>query len=194
MTQLTRADLYSLEDYARMRNDFRAKVMAHKRLRTLAIGPNLTLLFEDRITMQYQVQEMLRAERIFEPEGIDEELAAYNPLIPDGRNLKATLLIEFDDVAERREALKRLVGIEDETWLCVEGHEKVFPIADEDLERDNPEKTSAVHFLRFEFTDAMIRSLKEGARLSAGCEHREYTHTVDAVRKDLRDSLVGDFD
>lgn len=194
MHHLTRSDLYSLEEYARERNDFRSRVMAHKRLRTLAIGPNLTLLFEDRITIQYQVQEMLRAEKIFEAEGIEDELAAYNPLIPDGKNLKATMLIEFTEVPERREALTRLVGIEDETWLCVEGHEKVFPVADEDLERDNPEKTSAVHFLRYEFSDSMIKSLKEGASLFAGCEHREYKHTVNPVPDELRDCLVKDFD
>src|SRR5690606_10806561 len=155
MQKLTRNDLFSLEDYAARRPEFRRQVMAHKQNRQLPLGPNVTLHFEDRLTMHYQVQEMLRAERIFEAAGIQEELDAYNPLIPDGRNWKATFMIEFPELEERRAALTQLVGIEDQTWVHVAGHDKVFAIADEDLERDSADKTSAVHFLRFELTDAM---------------------------------------
>src|SRR5215831_13175228 len=149
MNKLSPDDLFSLERYARERPKIRATVLEHKRDRQLTVGPNATWLFEDRITVQYQVQEMLRAERIFEPEGIEDELAAYNPLIPDGRNWKVTLLLEFE-ASERPQALARLKGVEDRCWVQVQGHERVFAIADEDLERENEEKTSAVHFLRFE--------------------------------------------
>ena len=147
MNKLSASDLFSLERYARERGAFRAKVLEHKRARQLAVGPNTTWLFEDRLTVQYQVQEMLRAERIFEPEGVADELASYNPLIPDGQNWKVTLLIEFPDEVERRRELSQLKGIEDRCWMQVVGHERVFAIADEDLERENDEKTSSVHFL-----------------------------------------------
>src|SRR5215475_1577821 len=168
MNKLSVNDLFSLERYARERPAFRGKVLEHKRARQLAVGPHTTWLFEDRLTIQYQVQEMLRAERIFEPEGIEEELASYNPLIPDGHNWKATLLIEFPDEQERRRELAKLKGIEDRCWVQVKGHEKVYAIADEDLERENDEKTSSVHFLRFELSPAMISGLRGGAELGVG--------------------------
>lgn len=194
MEKLKRQDLYSLERYAEIRPEFRAKAMEHKKARRLPIGPNATLYFEDRTTIQYQVQEMLRAERIFEAEGIEEELAAYNPLIPDGRNWKATFMVEYEDIEERRRRLRELVGIEDRVWMKVAGHEAVRPIADEDLERDTSDKTSSVHFLRFELSDAMIASLKSGAALSAGIDHPRYEYTVDPVPDAVRASLVGDLD
>ena len=190
--KLEKKDLMSLEEYAQKRDAFRQEIIAHKRVRSLHIGPNLTLLFEDRRTMQYQVQEMLRAERIFEPAGIQEELDAYNPLIPDGSNWKATMLIEFDDEAARREALAKLIGIEDKVWLRVHGHVQVFPIADEDLERETAEKTSSVHFLRFELSSSMVKALKEGELLDAGVDHSEYSHQVKPVPDELRRSLVAD--
>ena len=166
MDKLTVEDLMGLERYARERPAFRARVLEHKRNRKLAVGPNVTWSFEDRLTMQYQVQEMLRAERIFEPEGIREELDAYNPLIPDGSNWKATLLIEFPDVDERQRQLAQLIGLEDRCWVQVRGHDRVYAIADEDLERENAEKTSAVHFLRFELSpaDGLLSAERRGAR------------------------------
>src|ERR1700749_2082551 len=170
MNKLSVNDLFSLERYARERSVFRAKVLDHKRPRQLPVGPHTTWLFEDRLTIQYQVQEMLRAERIFEPEGIEEELSSYNPLIPDGRNWKVTLLLEFPDEQERRRELSKLKGIEDRAWVQVSGHEKVFAIADEDLERENDEKTSSVHFLRFDPTPAMIATLRGGASLGVGVD------------------------
>jgi len=193
MEKLTRENLYSLEDYATIRDSFRADIMAHKKLRQVQLGPNVRLLFEDRMTMQYQVQEMLRIERIFEAAGIQEELDAYNPLIPDGSNLKATLMIEFSDVEERKEALARLIGLERMTWLQVEGFDKVYPVANEDLERETEDKTSSVHFMRFEFTPDMIAALKNGAAMRAGVEHPEYTYEVD-IDDAVRDALVADFD
>jgi len=189
---LNREDLYSLEEYARIRPDFRKRVMEHKRNRRVALGPHATLYFEDRMTMQYQVQEMLRAERIFEPEGIEEELQAYNPLIPDGTNMKATFMIEYEDVDERREALARLIGVEDRIWMQVEGFDPVTAIADEDLERATEEKTSSVHFLRFEFTGDMISALKSGGALSVGCDHPGLTVSVSPVPSAVRDSLIAD--
>jgi Protein of unknown function (DUF3501) len=192
MDKLTVADLMSLEHYARERPAFRARVLEHKHHRKLAVGPNVTWSFEDRLTMQYQIQEMLRAERIFEPEGIQDELASYNPLIPDGGNWKATLLVEFTDVAERQRQLARLIGLEDRCWVQVHGHERVYAIADEDLERETGEKTSAVHFLRFELTPQMISSLKRGAALAAGVEHEHYRHAVDPVPEPIRAALVAD--
>jgi hypothetical protein len=193
MEQLQRQHLYSLEDYATMRDKFRADVMVHKKLRQIELGPNVRLLFEDRMTMQYQVQEMLRIEKIFEADGIQEELDAYNPLIPDGRNLKATMMVEFSDVEERKAALARLIGVERKIWLQVDGFEKVYPIANEDLDRETEDKTSSVHFMRFEFEPGMIAALKEGAAMQAGVEHPDYHYeiTVDAA---VRDSLVKDFD
>ena len=192
MEKLTRDDLYSLERYSEVRNDFRAKVLAHKRDRRLPLGTNATLYFEDRLTMQYQVQEMLRIERIFEAEGIAEELDAYNPLIPDGRNWKATFMVEFPDIGERRAMLEALVGIEDCVWMQVGDGEKIRPIADEDLERTDDEKTSAVHFLRFELTAADIESLQQGAPLAAGIDHGSYTVDVDPVPDNVRASLLRD--
>jgi len=193
MQKLSSTDLFSLERYARERPQFRAKVMDHKRARQLAVGPNTMWLFEDRLTVQYQVQEMLRVERIFEPEGIAEELDSYNPLIPDGRNLKATLLIEFPDEQERRRELAKLKGVEDRCWVQVKGHERVFAIADEDLERENDEKTSSVHFLRFELTQPMIATLKGGAELSIGVDHDHYRHALAPVSAATRQALVADF-
>jgi hypothetical protein len=189
--RLSAADLMSLEQYARERGAFRARVLAHKRDRQLAVGPHCTWCFEDRLTIQYQVQEMLRAERIFEAEGIAQELDSYNPLVPDGTNWKVTLLIEYPDPAERRVALERLKGIEDRCWIQVAGHERVFAIADEDLERENDIKTSAVHFLRFELTAAMADRLKGGAALSVGVDHPEYRHEL-AAPENVRAALVAD--
>ena len=193
MNKLSVNDLMSLERYARERPDFRARVLEHKQARKLGVGPNTTWLFEDRLTIQYQVQEMLRAERIFEPEGIAEELESYNPLIPDGSNWKVTVLIEFPDEDERRRQLSVLRGIEDRCWVQVGGQGRVLAIADEDLERENEEKTSAVHFLRFELTAGMIASLRAGAELSAGIDHERYRHAVQPVRDATRRSLLGDF-
>jgi hypothetical protein len=193
MNKLSVSDLLSLERYARERPAFRAKVLEHKRARQLAVGPNTTWLFEDRLTIQYQVQEMLRVERIFEPEGIEEELSSYNPLIPDGRNLKVTLLIEFPDEHERRRELAQLKGIEARAWVQAAGHERVFAIADEDLERENDEKTSSVHFLRFELTPAMIASLRGGAELSAGIDHDHYRHMMGPLDAATRQALIADF-
>jgi len=170
----------SLERYARERPALRTKVLEHKRARQLAVGPHTTWLFEDRMTVQYQVQEMLRVERIFEPEGIEEELESYNPLIPDGTNWKVTLLIEFPDEQERRRELSKLKGIEDRCWVQPAGHERVFAIADEDLERENEQKTSAVHFLRFELAPEMVASLRAGAALAIGMDHPRYRHEVTA--------------
>jgi len=193
MNKLTVSELFSLERYAKERPAFRMRVLEHKRDRQLAVGPHVTWLFEDRLTIQYQVQEMLRTERIFEPEGIEEELESYNPLIPDGANWKATLLIEYTDEAERRRELTQLKGIEDRCWVQVSGHEKVLAIADEDLERENEEKTSAVHFLRFELTGPMISSLRAGAELGVGIDHDRYRHAIQPVRDGTRKSLLADF-
>ncbi|HEX6999777.1 MAG TPA: DUF3501 family protein [Gammaproteobacteria bacterium] len=191
MDKLTVADLYSLEQYHKVRADFRAKVLEHKRRRQAAVGPNVTLSFEDRLTMQYQVQEMLRIERIFEQEAIEEELAAYNPLIPDGSNLKATMMIEFPDVEQRRRALNELAGIEDTVYLEVAGFDRVPAIADEDLERTTEGKTSAVHFLRFELTEPMKQALRDGAALAFGVDHPRYRHRADASAE-LREALLAD--
>jgi hypothetical protein len=192
MQKLTRDKLYSLEQYAQMRSDFRARVIEHKKPRQVHIGPNASLYFEDFLTMQYQVQEMLRVERIFEPEGIDEEIAAYNPLIPDGSNWKATFMIEYADEVERHAALARMKGIEDKVWVQVAGHDRVWAIADEDLERDNEEKTSSVHFLRFELAPAMIKAVKAGADISMGIEHPVYTHQVAPLPAEKRAALMQD--
>jgi hypothetical protein len=185
-------DLFSLEQYAKQRPQFRARMIAHKRDRTVQCGPNATWLFEDRLTVQYQVQEMLRIERIFEAEGIADELGAYNPLIPDGSNWKVTLLIEFPDAGERRVALANLKGVEDRCWVRVAGHDRVFAIADEDLERENDEKTSSVHFLRFELTPAMVVAAKGGTAVSIGIDHDAYRHAVDPLPPASRDALVRD--
>jgi hypothetical protein len=192
MNKLCVGDLFSLEKYARERAAFRTRVLEHKRNRQLSVGPHVTWLFEDRLTIQYQVQEMLRAERIFEPEGVEEELESYNPLIPDGANWKVTLLIEYPDEQERRRELSQLKGVEDRCWVQVSGHERVFAIADEDLERENEEKTSAVHFLRFELTPPMIAALREAAELGVGIDHRHYQHSIQPVKEASRASLLAD--
>ena len=192
MKKLTESDLLSLERYAREREGFRARVMAHKKNRQVSVGPNTMWLFEDRLTVQYQVQEMLRTERIFEAEGIAEELAAYNPLIPDGRNWKATLLIEFTDAEVRRVQLEKLKGVEDRCWVQVAGFEKLFAIADEDMERENEVKTSAVHFLRFELSEAMASKLKGGAALSVGVDHPNYRHELAPAADNVRAALLAD--
>jgi Protein of unknown function (DUF3501) len=192
VNKLAPADLMSLEQYARERPVFRARVLEHKRARQVAVGPHATWCFEDRLTVQYQVQEMLRTERIFEPAGILDELGAYNPLIPDGNNWKVTLLIEFADPAERVRELARLKGIEDRCWVEVAGHRKVFAVADEDLERENAEKTSAVHFLRFELAVAMVASLKAGAALALGIDHENYRHQLSVVSGAVRTALIAD--
>jgi len=191
MSKLTRDDLFSLEKYAAVRPDFRAQVMAHKKHRRLALGEHAALYFEDALTMQYQVQEMLRLERIFEAEGIQDELDVYNPLIPDGHNWKATFMVEYSDAEARKAMLARLVGIEDTVWLRVQGYDKVFPIANEDLDRSSPDKTASVHFMRFELTPAMVAAVKAGAAIHAGIDHPDYR--VDLVAPaDLRASLAAD--
>jgi len=192
MQYLTRDNLMGLEQYAGIRPTFRAEVMAHKRDRQVAIGPHATLYFEDRLTMQYQVQEMLRIERVFEAEGIEDELAAYNPLIPDGTNWKATFMVEIGDIEARRVALMQMVGIENQVWVQVAGSERVYAIADEDLERATEDKTSSVHFLRFELTPAMVAAVKQGAAIGMGIEHEAYSHSVHAVPENVRRSLAAD--
>jgi uncharacterized protein DUF3501 len=191
MPQIAPDSLLSLEAYARQRDAYRARVIAHKRLRTVHAGDAVTLIFEDEQTIRYQVQEMLRIERIFEEAGIRGELEAYNPLIPDGGNWKATMLIEYPDPAERRRRLAELKGIEARTWVQADGCARVYAIADEDLERENEEKTSAVHFLRFELDPAARRALKQGAGLSVGVDHPNYRASV-AVAPEVRSSLAGD--
>lgn len=191
MQKLTRDDLYTLEKYSQIRSEFRAKVMAHKKNRQIAIGQNATLYFEDHLTMHYQIQEILRAERIFEAAGIQDELDAYNQLVPDGTNWKAVFMIEYEDVNERAFALSKMIDIEDKVWVQVEGYDKVFAIADEDLERETEEKTSAVHFLRFELNSAMIAAAKGGAEISMGIDHPEYLHQTQ-LNAEARQALAGD--
>lgn len=191
MARIERGSLLSLEAYTRERNAFRMRVIEHKKHRTVHLGEHLTLLFEDELTIRYQIQEMLRIERIFEEEGIQHELDAYNPLVPDGSNLKATMMIEYPDVAERQRKLARLKGIEDRVWVQVAGFARVYAIADEDLERENEQKTSAVHFLRFEFDAGMRDALRRGAGLGLGVDHPEYQASVDAVAA-VRAALAGD--
>ncbi|MBT8082067.1 MAG: DUF3501 family protein [Gammaproteobacteria bacterium] len=193
MEKLSRDDLYSLEKYAEMRPAFRDKVLAHKKNRRLDLGTNAALYFEDRLTMQYQVQEMLRIEKIFEADGINEELDAYNPLIPDGSNWKATFMVEFPDIEERKAMLAQLVGIEDRVYVQVADFDRVYPVADEDLERDTEEKTSAVHFLRFEFPPEQVAALVNGASLVAGIDHDNYRVEVAPVPDNIRKSLINDF-
>jgi len=194
MHHLQANDLLSLEEYHRQRPEFRSRIMAHKKLRQVAVGPNATLYFEDRLTIQYQVQEMLRIERIFEADGIADELNAYNPLIPDGTNLKATFMLEYPDAAERKTELARLIGVETKVWMAVAGCARVYAIADEDLERATEEKTSSVHFLRFEFDPEMLGALKGGAALSAGIDHDNYRYSVEPLDADVRAALVADLD
>jgi len=191
MKQLTRNDLYSLEKYSAIKADFRSKVIDHKKNRRVPIGDHATLYFEDALTMQYQVQEMLRLERIFEAEGIQDELDVYNPLIPNGSNWKATFMVEYEDVDERKKALSLLVGIENHVWVRVGNFEKVFAIANEDLDRSEPDKTSAVHFVRFELTVGMVAAVKNGATITIGIDHPAYQQEI-VVPKIKHDSLVRD--
>jgi hypothetical protein len=193
MNKLAHTDLMTLEQYARERATFRTRVIAHKKARKVPVGPNTTWLFEDRLTIQYQVQEILRTERIFEPEGIADELEAYNPLIPDGRNWKVTLLVEFADPTTRPGYLAGLKGIEDRCYVQVADFVRVYAIADEDLERENETKTSSVHFLRFELSDAMVTALRGGAKLSVGIDHANYAHANDALPETTRAALLADF-
>jgi hypothetical protein len=193
MPQLTPASLMTLEAYSKARNDFRARVIAHKKTRTVHLGEHVTLIFEDELTIRYQVQEMLRIEKIFEEAGIAGELESYNPLIPDGSNLKATMLIEYTSVPERQRALALLKGIERRVFVEVEGQDRVYAIADEDLDRENDEKTAAVHFLRFEFAPPMIAALKSGAQMKLGCDHPQYLAQLNELAPEVLASLVGDF-
>lgn len=192
VNKLTRDDLFSLEKYAEIRPEFRSRVMAHKKNRQVAVGPNATLYFEDTLTMHYQVQEMLRAERIFEAAGIQEELDAYNPLIPDGSNWKATFMLEYPDEAERRVKLAELIGIDRHVWAQVADFARITPISDEDLERETGEKTSSVHFLRFELTPEMVEAVRQGAAVSMGIDHPAYTFSVESLPTNIRDSLADD--
>ena len=192
MPKLSPASLMTLEAYAKARKEFRAQVIAHKKDRTVHLGDHVTLIFEDELTMRYQVQEMLRAEKIFEERSIQEEIGAYNPLIPDGRNFKATMMIEYEDVEERRVALGKLKGIDDKAWVRVEGSPRVYAIADEDLERENDEKTSSVHFLRFDLTREMAEALKYGVGLAIGIDHPHYDAALDPVSPAIRAALMKD--
>jgi hypothetical protein len=194
MQPLTREDLYSLEEYAEVRPHFRSEIMAHKKNRQLGIGPHATLYFEDRLTIQYQIQEMLRIERIFERAAIEEELSAYNPLIPDGRNLKATFMLEYEDVGERRRALAELNGIEHRVWLRAGMLNPVWAVADEDLERATEDKTSAVHFLRFEIGDELRRTIASRAPMAIGIDHERYRHGVDPLPENIRAAVAADLD
>jgi len=192
MEKLTHDKLFSLEQYARNRTEFRTNVMAHKKTRMVLLGEHVTLMFEDALTMQYQVQEMLRLERMFEHELIQDELDVYNPLIPDGSNWKATMMIEYSDPEERKQMLARLVGIEDKVWVQSAGYEKVYAIADEDLDRATEDKTSAVHFLRFELTPDMIGKLKQGAELNMGVDHPAYQALLNPISSEVRTALIAD--
>ena len=194
MQKLTRDDLYSLEQYADIRNEFRTQVISHKRNRRVELGTNAALYFEDRLTMQYQIQEMLRIERIFEAAGINDELEAYNPLIPDGSNWKATFMVEFPEIEERRAMLSQLIGVEDKVYVQVEGFDKVYAIADEDLDRSDGTKTSAVHFMRFELPAAQVEALKAGAALGAGIDHENYQVEISPLPENVRHSLIADLD
>lgn len=191
MAQLAREDLMSLEDYAQRRDDMRQQVMQAKKARRIAIGPHVMLHFENRLIMQYQIQEMLRAEKIFEADGIQEELDAYNPLIPDGSNWKATMMIEFPDPEVRAVELSKLIGIDEKTWVQVGDMEKVYAISNEDLERSTEEKTSSVHFMRFELTPEMVAAVKSGAVIHVGVDHENYQHQVE-LSTASRESLLAD--
>ena len=192
MPRITRDSLMTLEAYAKARKDFRAKVMAHKNLRAVHLGEHLTLLFEDELTIRYQIQEILRVEKSFEEQAIQDELDAYNPLVPDGHNWKATLLVEYEDIEERKQALAKLKGVEDRVWVQVGSLPRVYAIADEDLERENAEKTSAVHFVRFELTRSMISELRRGSSVSIGVDHPAYTFTLHEVPEPTRRALLDD--
>ena len=193
MAQISRDSLLTLEAYSRQRKEFRARVIAHTKTRTRHLGAHITLIFEDELTMRYQIQEMLRIEKTFEEAGIQDELDAYNPLIPDGSNLKATMMIEYDDPDVRKRELSRLKGVEDRVYVQVDGHGRSYAIADEDLERENDSKTSSVHFLRFEFSPEMIASFKAGAAVAVGIDHPNYTVRVDEVAPAVQTALVRDF-
>lgn len=192
MTTLKREDLMSLEEYAEKRAGFRQQVLEHKKARKIALGEHATLYFEDRMTIQYQIQEMLRIEKVFEAAGINEELEAYNPLIPDGSNWKATFMIEYDDVAERQKVLATLVGVEDKVWVQVNGFDKVYAIANEDIERSTADKTSAVHFMRFELTPDMAKAVKENKNIAMGIDYEGFNQRVDPIAEDSRLSLRND--
>jgi len=192
MDKLDRQDLMTLEKYAEQRPNFRQQVIAHKKNRQVALGPNATLYFEDRLTMQYQVQEILRIEKIFEASGIDEELEAYNPLIPDGSNWKATFMIEYEEESERRVQLAKLIGVERRIWVQIGDLDKVTPIANEDLERETEDKTSAVHFLRFELTADMVEAARKGADIRMGVDHPNYDYQTGPLSRNIADSLVSD--
>jgi hypothetical protein len=189
--KITRDSLMTLEAYSKYRKAHKADVIAHRKLRSVRLGEHITLQFESETSIRYQIQEMLRIEKIFEEEGIDQEIEAYAPLMPDGSNWKATMMIEYPDVNERKRELARLIGVEDHMFVEVEGHERVYAIADEDLDRENDEKTSAVHFVRFEFTPAMISAIEVGAGVKLGCDHRNYpAHTT--IGPETLASLAGD--
>lgn len=192
MAAITPGSLMSLEAYAKGRGDFRARVLVHKKPRTVHLGEHVTLLFEDELTIRYQIQEMLRIEKVFEEAGIRDELDAYNPLVPDGSNFKATMLIEYNEVAARQAALAKLIGVETRVWVQVQGCAKVYAIADEDLPRENAEKTSAVHFLRFELDHGMVSALKGGADLGMGVDHPHYAATIPVVPEETRSALAAD--
>jgi hypothetical protein len=194
MQKLSREDLHTLEAYTELRTEMRARVMAHKKHRRVDLGEHVSLLFEDQLTMRYQIQEMLRVERIFTADGIQEELDAYNPLIPDGGNWKATMMIEYADVEQRRRALAELIGVENAVWVKIGDHEKVSPVCDEDLERTTEEKTSSVHFLRFELDPAMIAAAKAGAAIAIGVDHPHYRCVIDPLPAQTAQSLVADLD
>jgi hypothetical protein len=192
MSKIEINTLWSLEDYSKIRKDFRQDVMQHKKNRRIALGDNLSLIFEDEKTIRYQVQEILRVEKTFESESIQDELSVYNPLIPDGKNFKCTMMIEYSDPEIRKARLRDLKGIETKVWVKVEGRERIWSIADEDLERENDEKTSAVHFLRFELDEEMVKALKYGVSLSVGVDHPEYSVSIDPLAIEIRSSLVND--
>ena len=189
--RITADSLMTLEAYAKWRKQHKAEVIAHRKLRSVALGEHITVQFESEMSMRYQIQEMLRIEKIFEEEGIEQEIAAYAPLVPDGGNWKATLLIEYPDVNERRRELARLIGVEDRMFVEVEGHPRVYAIADEDLDRENDEKTSSVHFLRFELAPSMREAVKAGAAVKLGCDHTHYPAHVTLAPETLA-SLAGD--
>ena len=193
MTKIARNSLLSLEDYAKQRPEIRTEAMRLKRIRSVFIGPNMTLQFENEATIRYQVQEMLRIEKTFEEEGIMDELDAYNPLIPDGSNLKCTQMIEFPDEEERKVKLAELVNVENRTYIQIQGFDRVYAIADEDLERANSEKTSSVHFSRFEFTTDMVAAIKNGAAIAMGSDHPNYSYRVDDIDPETQGSLIEDF-
>ena len=193
MARISRDSLLTLEAYARQRSDFRARVIAHKKNRTVRLGEHVTLTFEDELTVRYQIQEMLRIEKTFEEAGIQDELDAYNPLIPDGTNLKATMMIEYDDPVARKDALARLKGVEDRVYVEVDGQPKVYAVADEDLERENEEKTSSVHFLRFEFDPPAIAAIRQGAAIAMGIDHPHYAARIDEVAPQVQSALARDF-